>query len=194
MYNKYFAVRNVYYQRTICACLLSYSGFLRTSELLNLRRSDIQFFTSHICVFIEKSKTDIYRDGSQLVIARTDSQLCPVKKPRILFRVVGILSDSDDFLFRNLSADKGSHLFRSVNKPLSYSRMRELFIEVFSPFVKDIKSYGLHSLRSGGASAAASFGVADRLFKRHGRWKSDTSKDGNVKDSLESRLSVSKNL
>ena len=56
MYNKYFAVRNVYYQRTICACLLSYSGFLRTSELLNLRRSDIQFFNSHICVSSRKVK------------------------------------------------------------------------------------------------------------------------------------------
>ena len=30
-------------------------------------------------------------------------------------------------------------------------------------------SYGLHSLRSGGASAAANDTISDRLFKRHGR-------------------------
>jgi len=33
--------------------------------------------------------------------------------------------------------------------------MRELFIDAFRPFVSDIKKYGLHSLRSGGATTAA---------------------------------------
>ena len=45
--------------------------------------------------------------------------------------------------------------------------MREIFIEAFSPFVNNIKEYGLHTLRAGGASAAANAGVPDRLFKRH---------------------------
>lgn len=53
---------------------------------------------------------------------------------------------------------------------------------------------GLHSLRSGGATAAANSNVNERCWKKHGRWASDSSKDGYVKDSLESRLSVSKNL
>ena len=56
------------------------------------------------------------------------------------------------------------------------------------------KLFGLHSLRSGGATAAANAGVNDRLFKRHGRWRSDKAKDGYVKDNLEALLSVSKNL
>ena len=44
----------------------------------------------------------------------------------------------------------------------------------------DIPKIGTHSLRSGGASAAANAGVPDRLFKRHGRWLSDSAKDGYV--------------
>ena len=68
--------------------------------------------------------------------------------------------------------------------------MRVLFIEAFEPFVIDIKFYGLHSLRAGGAIAATSNGMPDTLFKRHGRWKSDISKYGYVKDSLELRLQV----
>lgn len=52
----------------------------------------------------------------------------------------------------------------------------------------------LHSLRSGGATAAANAGVNDRCWKRHGRWKGDNSKDRYVADSLDSRLSVSKLL
>ena len=55
-----------------------------------------------------------------------------------------------------------------------------------------ISGYGLHSLRAGGASAAAQAGVPDRLFRQHGRWRSETAKDGYVEDSIENRLSVSK--
>ena len=39
-----------------------------------------------------------------------------------------------------------------------------------------------------GATAAANAGVPDRLFKRHGRWASESAKDGYVQDSLSSRL------
>jgi hypothetical protein len=62
--------------------------------------------------------------------------------------------------------------------------MRQLFIEAFSSFVPNIKSIGLHSLRAGGATAACNFGISDRLFKRHGRWKSETAKDDYVKESV----------
>jgi hypothetical protein len=54
--------------------------------------------------------------------------------------------------------------------------------------------FGLHSLRSGGATAAYSCGVSDRLFKIHGRWKSEQAKDGYVLDDIQKRLSVLKNL
>ncbi len=60
--------------------------------------------------------------------------------------------------------------------------------------VDDVSKYGVHSLRSGGATAAANAGISDRHFKRHGRWKSETAKDGYVKDSLDSRLQVSKSI
>ena len=51
-----------------------------------------------------------------------------------------------------------------------------------------------HSLRAGGASAATNAGVPYRQFQRHGLWKSVSAKDGNVDDSLISRLSMSKRL
>ena len=67
-------------------------------------------------------------------------------------------------------------------------------LEAFKDIVPDISAIGTHSLRSGGATAAANAGVPDRLFKRHGRWASESAKDGYVQDSLSSRLSVSKAL
>ena len=41
---------------------------------------------------------------------------------------------------------------------------------------------------------AANAGLPDRLFKPRGRWASEVVKDGNLQDSLSSRLSVSKAL
>ena len=152
------------------------------------------FFPTHISVFIEKSKTDVYRDGSLLVIARTGRQLCTVRNLELYLQWTGILEDSDEFLFKNLTKVGQRFIFRSTDKPISYTRMRELFIECFSPFVDNIQNYGLHSLRSGGATAAAKLGVSDRIFKRHGRWRSERAKDGYVRDDVTERLLVSQNL
>ena len=77
---------------------------------------------------------------------------------------------------------------------MSYTRLRELYIKAFKPHVSDIAKFGLHSLRSGGASAAANHGVPDRLFKRHGRWRSENAKEGYVQDDLNERLKVSTSL
>ena len=54
MYDKMFCDKNVYTQRTISACLLAYSGFLRVSELLNIQSYDILLYQSHMSVFIQK--------------------------------------------------------------------------------------------------------------------------------------------
>ncbi|XP_076105607.1 uncharacterized protein LOC143073733 [Mytilus galloprovincialis] len=194
MFDRLYCENNLYNQRTISACLLSYSGFLRVSELLNLKTCNIQFFLSHMSVFIQKSKTDIYRDGDRIIIARTGNKLCPVKNLERFLEWSNNPLDTDVFVFRNLTKTKENYMFRKENKPLSYTRMRELFIEAFSPIVPNIKSFGLHSLRSGGASAACNFGISDRLFKRHGRWRSETAKDGYVKDSFSDRMLVSQNL
>ncbi|KAK3084851.1 hypothetical protein FSP39_020209 [Pinctada imbricata] len=193
MFDSLYVENNLYNQRIICACLLSYSGFLRCSELLNLKTSDIIFHSSHMSIFIEKSKTDIYRDGNWLLIARTGTKLCPVVNLEKYFKF-GNLDHSDLYLFRNIIKYAKGYIFRSSNSPMSYSRMRELFICAFSPFVSDIAKYGLHSLRAGGATSAANSGVPDRLFKRHGRWRSETAKDGYIKDLFDERLFVSKNL
>ena len=78
--------------------------------------------------------------------------------------------------------------------PLSYTRAREIVLSAFDSIGLPKQDYGLHSLRAGGASAAANARVPDRLFKRHGRWKSDKAKDGYIKDSVHSLLSVSLSL
>jgi hypothetical protein len=58
----------------------------------------------------------------------------------------------------------------------------------------DKKKIGLHSLRSGGPTTASAAGIDDRLFKKHGRWKSDKAKEGYVKEYITDRLLVSNKL
>ena len=72
--------------------------------------------------------------------------------------------------------------------------MRELFKKKSTELGHPAEEFGLHSLRVGGATSAAKAGVPDRVFKRHGRWKSEIAKDGYVEDSVESRLAVSRKI
>ena len=128
-----------------------------------------------------------------LVYISASSKICPLKQLQYYLALAKIPENSEEFIFRGLSRGKKFSL-RTKIKPISYSRIREIFIKVLKAVNLDWKKYGLHSLRSGGASLAAYNGVSDRLFKRHGRWKSDKAKDGYIEDSLESLLSVTKNL
>ena len=77
---------------------------------------------------------------------------------------------------------------------LSYTRLRELFLQKLTSLGFDAKQFGLHSLRAGGATAAVQAGVPDRPFKCHGHWHSESAKDGYVKDSMSSLMSVSQSL
>lgn len=63
-------------------------------------------------------------------------------------------------------------------------------LEALRPIVGDVSKFSLHSLRAGGASEAAKAGVSDRLFKRHGRWKTDTAKDTCVQESFSNLLII----
>ena len=64
--------------RTMAICLLGYAGFFRFSELASLRECDVKFYDDHLEVFVESSKTDLFRDGAWVPIARTYSDICPV--------------------------------------------------------------------------------------------------------------------
>lgn len=192
VHQRIFEHGNIKSQRIICAILLGYSGFMRSKELLNIKVSDISFQVSYMSIFLETSKTDQYRDGSWVMIAKTGTNLCPVENMKYYLEWTQL--EKDDYIFCNISATKTGYKVRNQNKKMSYTNMRELFLEVLRPHVSDIKKYALHSLRSGGATAAANNGIKDRLFKRHGRWVSENAKDGYIKDNVHERLEVSLNL
>ena len=67
-----------------------------------------------------------------------------------------------------------------VFKPLTASRAGEILKEKLEAIGLDPSKFSNHSFGSGGATSAANLNVPDRLSKVHGRWKSDSTKDGYV--------------
>ncbi|XP_060597906.1 uncharacterized protein LOC132751710 [Ruditapes philippinarum] len=123
------------------------------------------------------------REALHRILGHRVSRKEPVT-PEILFKLVNVFGDTDS---------SNCYKLRGTS-PLSYTRARELILDMFEHIGLDKSKFGLHSLRSGGASAAANAGVSDRLFKRHRRWKSEKAKDSYVKDDIDKRLLVSKCL
>ena len=146
-------------------------------------------------IFIEKCKTDIYRNGNWIYIARANSELCLVATLQRYLNMEKINENSEEFIFRSITSHI-NHQHRTLKKknvPLSYTRVRELFLDVVTAVGME-KEFSLHSLRSGCASAIANAGVNDRLFKSHGRRRSERAKDGYIDDNIEAMLTVSRTL
>ncbi|CAG2190268.1 unnamed protein product [Mytilus edulis] len=183
--------------RLLAMCFLAYSGFLRYSELCQIRAKNITFGNDHIDIYIESSKTDCYRKGKNVLIAKLDQAHCPVKILSDYLDKAKIDRSSDDFVFRALSYCKSTNncKLRKNNIQLSYTRTREIVKRALSEIGLNARIFGTHSFSAGGCSAASNAGVSNRSLKIHGRWKSDIAKDSYISDNLKKkRLLVSKSL
>ncbi|XP_033728368.1 integrase/recombinase xerD homolog [Pecten maximus] len=183
--------------RLISMCLVGFAGFLRFSEIVNIKYSDISFEDSFMVIFISRSKTDKFNAGSSVVIAATHNKTCPVEMlKRNLVKGNFSHFSNDLYIFSQVCLCKSEKQFRlrAKNVRLSYTRAREILLEALEAVGLDKTLFGVHSLRSGGATAAAAAGVSDRLFKKHGRWKSEKAKDGYVRERVHDLLSVSQHL
>ena len=59
-------------------CVTAFAGFLCFNELANLRCCDVKFCKDkYVELFIAKSKTDIYRNGNVVMLAKTGHITCP---------------------------------------------------------------------------------------------------------------------
>ena len=160
---------NLTNSRLMMILVLSFMGFLRFSDLSNLKRSDFILHNTHMPIFIEKSKTDIYTKGGWFHLEKLNSNLCPLDLTKRYFVLAGIDKQCDKYIFRGIENTKNGQKLRKIDKPLSYTNVKGHVIDLPVNIGLDPKKFGLHSLRSGGASAAANLGVNDRLFKEHGR-------------------------
>ena len=87
----------------------------------------------------------------------------------VLIETAGL--ESEDFLFSNLVKKKDKSTKKKGS--LNYTHARELLREAVGKAGLDPTEYGLHSLRSGGTTAAAAAKGHQRLLKRQGGWRSE---------------------
>jgi hypothetical protein len=69
---------NLHSVMKLAAVCLCYSGFFRFSDLMIIQWQKIRFLPSHMEFLLEKGKTDQYRAGRWVLIARVGGLYCPV--------------------------------------------------------------------------------------------------------------------
>ena len=182
--------------RTACYVSLKYALLFRHNEMSGLKASHMLDLPNQqgLRIFIPKSKTDIFRDGDFGYVFDTKDRYSPVAILKVFLDKSGICMGGDKFVFTTLIFCAKTKSYRhTLNKLLSYSRCRELFFEALKTTgVEDVSLYGLHSLRSGGASHLANRGVPEDLILQHGRWKTTTAKNRYVQRDIQQCLSVAK--
>lgn len=166
-------------------CLLTFSGVFCFNEISQIRCSDLQFSETDVKVRVQPANIEMK--------FWTKSSAYPVVMLERYMSIASLTPAVENWLFRPSQ-------WHSM--AIDFSRWGRWHTQEFVRWwgkrcvgLERIPDpYGLHSLRARGATAAANAGVEHRLFKRHGRWRSENAKDDYVKESYQNRLSVSLNL
>ena len=114
--------------RTVTICLLAFSGFFRFNEIAKIRSSDLQFSSTDVRIRVRQSKTDQYRDGNEVVIAKTKSNTCPVAMLERYMTMANFTLAGENWLLRPLTATKHGHRLKQVGQ-LTYSWVQEVVRE-----------------------------------------------------------------
>ena len=140
-------------------------GFLWFSEALKLRRYDIIINKTYLSIVIEKSKKDVYREGSWVYLTNLNVALCPIELVSQYFKKGNIRDNCQKYIFRGIITMKSHSKPRTCDKHISYTCVIENAIEGLKNIGVETKLFSLHSLRVGSATPAPNLGVNDKLFK-----------------------------
>eukprot|EP00741_Cyanophora_paradoxa_P018995 tig00021108_g18338.t1 len=154
-------------QRLRDAALLAVgiAGFLRGAELVALRMGDVTCETEpspRIALHVRRSKTDQEARGAVVYLTPArHSPSCPVRL------LASHLSEN------RADAPATAPLFPRLSDPstaVTAGFLRRLVKEVAGAVGHDPADFSGHSLRRGGATAAARRGLPATWIRRHGRW------------------------
>ena len=100
--------------RVAALCTLGFAGFFRFSELSNmLCKHIVSVLEDHIKIFVPHSKTDVYREGNFVYIAKILSKCCPVSILLRYMRKAKLTPTGDLPQFSPLSKTKSGYMMRS---------------------------------------------------------------------------------
>ena len=178
--------------------VISFAGLFQSKELLNIRVCDVCLKDDHVKIHVASSKTDVYREGQDVFISRSNTNACPDLLEKYLQKANLTLNNSSDYLFRDLIYLKKTKQYILAKKAVSYTRFRELFKECLTQLGYDCSVYSLHSFHTSGATEIVknfpNIKEREHLLKLHGRWKSDIAEDMYVQEDIQERSAVTKAL
>ena len=166
----------------------AYAGFLRFDELSNLRLKDVIPHPTSLkaarLISIVRVLYQLSKPVLTSVPGLTLSNIC-LKLSSFSLHLLMVAMTSCLGVYR-LNPEPNL----SVPDPRFHENLSKKLVDLGL----NRASFSWRSFRRGGASSATNGGISDRMFKRHGRWRSEKAKDGYVADSLGSRLAVSISL
>jgi hypothetical protein len=116
------------------------------------------------------------------MVARVGGLYCPIALVERLLLLGRYAQSGHGPLLRSTTVFPSQQHLRS-SQP-SYSTVLSWYKTAASLLGLNPDEYGTHSGRRGGATRAANVDISDRLFKEHGRWRSERAKDGYVAGQL----------
>ena len=135
---------------------VNFVKFLRTPILQNTsgRLLHIIINSTFLSILIEKSKTDIYREGSWVYLTKIDAILRLIELVSQHFKKGNIRDNCQKYVFKGVTTTNFHPILRTCDKYITYTCVRENMLE---------------KLKNRGAATVANLGVNDRLFKKYGR-------------------------
>ena len=171
-----------------CASLMSFFGLMRVSEITSpshtkfirdstLMMADVKLHKSHVAIHLKASKTDQYKIGTDIIIAKNSSAICPIKATR---------------KYISHRSKKTGPFFQFANGSFLTARSFNSFIKnALPPTAKG--NYSAHSFRIGAATTAASLGYPKYTIQKMGRWRSKCYKNY-IKLNKSTYIALSKRL
>ena len=171
--------------------ILAYALLLRHDETSHLNCNHLTVSDEGIKFFIPSSKTDTYREGKFVFLAKENRSLYD-----LLFRYLSLSKLSigqNHFLFGPTAFDKSLKRFYIKNEKLSYDVYNKIVKEAVAKLGLNPSEFGTHSARSGGASDLAPF-ISQYHLMLSGRWSDPRSIGSYVETPGSTRFEISKIL
>lgn len=159
--------------------IVGLAGACRKGELCNLMFSDIQDTGNIAIVTLRDTKTKKHRTFT--ITADCDSY--SYYKKYVALRPDNVQHDRFFLQYKDGKCTVGINSFSKF--PQKIAR----FLDLPEPTM-----YTGHCFRRTSASFLADSGVDIRVLKRHGGWRSDSTAEGYVEDSLQNKIRIAKNI
>ena len=153
----------------VAKTVLKFFTFARFEEVLELKKSNFEFLADgDLKVIFTKAKNNQFHDARSSLLTASGDAYCPVNILRKYF--LRINSNLDHFFLPRISRGK---VYLTEKTCYSYC-LRKYRETLKSIGVVNYLSFGEHSDKSGGISAAANAGADIATIQVHGRLKSST--------------------